>query len=64
MNILNDKINQSGYKKKFIASKLNISIQALSKKLKGLYPFTVDEARILKELLNLTIEEAEKIFFK
>lgn len=61
--LLRQKIDQSGYKLKFIAKKLGISYQALLNKLTGKSEFRISEIQALRELLNLTNAEAEAIFF-
>lgn len=63
LNLLHDEIKSSGVTKQFIARKLGITTQCLSKKLKGESGFKVDEARALSEVLHLTDARRDAIFF-
>lgn len=56
-------INQSGLKKVFIAQSLGLTVQGLSNKLEGCSAFKVDEAKALSDLLHLTGERRDEIFF-
>ena len=47
-----------------IANQLNLDNQQLENKLNGKEEFYLEEMHKLKEILNLTIEEAENLFFK
>ena len=60
---LNREIISRGIKKGYIAKELNLSYTALWNKLTGKYEFTVNEARDIKDILNLTDSEAQAIFF-
>ncbi|MBE5898216.1 MAG: toxin-antitoxin system, antitoxin component, Xre family protein [Lachnospiraceae bacterium] len=60
---LEDKIIQSGLKKKYIAEQLKISIQTLRQKIYNKNDFLVSEASALIEILNIEPEEANEIFF-
>lgn len=62
-NLLRVKIDESGYKLRFVAGKLGITYQGFSKKINNETEFKATEIQILKELLNLTDEERDKIFF-
>lgn len=62
-NMLRAKIDESGYKLRFIAGKLGITYQGFLKKINNETEFKASEIQILKELLNLTEEERNKIFF-
>lgn len=62
-DMLKEKINLSGYKIGFIAEKCGITYQAFLNRMKGEIEFRIDEARALKEILNLTEEETNDIFF-
>lgn len=59
---LNEKIEQKGFKKSFVASQLNITHNSLNYKMKG-GVFKQGEIYKLKKLLNLTPEELNEIFF-
>lgn len=62
-NLLRKKIDESGYKLRFIASKLGITYQGFLKKINNETEFKASEMQILRELLNLTDAEFEQIFF-
>ena len=47
-----------------LANQLNMCNQQLENKLNGKEEFYLDEMHKLKEILHLTIEEAENLFFK
>lgn len=61
-SLLRKKIDESGYKLRFIASKLNITYQGFLKKINNETEFKASEMQILRELLNLTDAEFEQIF--
>ena len=48
---------------KDIAEALEITCDAVQKKIRGVSFFSLEQARILKKLLRLTNEEFEEIFF-
>lgn len=50
---LQEKINESGYKRNYIASRLNINRTTLYRKLKGYTKWTELELKILYELLGI-----------
>lgn len=60
---LRDKIDMSGYKLRFIASKIGITYQAFLKKINNETEFKASEIRVLSSLLGLSVEEKEAIFF-
>lgn len=62
-SLLRKKIDASGYKLRFIASKLGITYQGFLKKINNETEFKASEMQILRELLNLTDAEFEQIFF-
>ncbi len=62
-NLLRVKIDESGYKLRFVAGKLGITYQGFLKKINNETEFKATEIQILKELLNLTDKERDKIFF-
>lgn len=61
--LLREKIDESGYKLRFIAGKLGITYQGFLKKINNETEFKATEIQTLKELLSLTGEERDKIFF-
>ena len=46
-----------------VANHLNISVVTLYRKMNGVSDFTRNEIQLLKELLRLTVKEANQIFF-
>ncbi len=62
-NLLREKIDESGYKLRFIAKKIGITYQGFLKKVNNETEFKASEIQKLKELLNLTDEERDNIFF-
>jgi len=61
--LLREKIDQSGYKLRFIAQKIGITYQGLLKKMTNETEFKASEIQALYVLLNLSKEEREDIFF-
>ena len=61
MNKIETLINEKGFKKSFIAKNLNISVESLRKKLKGLVDFKVSELIKLSDILNLSVESLVQI---
>lgn len=61
--LLAEAIGNSGYKIKYLAEKMEISRQVLSNKIHGRSEFRSDEIVKLSRLLNINIEERERIFF-
>lgn len=47
-----------------LAKKMNIDIKKLNKKLEGKEEFYIEEMRKIKDIFNLDVETADKIFFK
>lgn len=60
---LKKRIEESGLKIEFLASKIGITRAALSMKLNNKSPFKVAEMYKLRELIKLNEIEAKKIFF-
>jgi hypothetical protein len=60
--LFDQKVNESGFKFKYIAKQLGITEYGLIKKRKGVIPFKVNEINILTPLLNLTADERDTIF--
>lgn len=56
-------VHDSGLKLKFIAESLGITPFGLSNKIHNKTEFKATEIRKMKELLNLSNEERDKIFF-
>lgn len=62
-NLLRQKIDESGYKLRFIASKLGITYQGFLKKINNETEFKATEIQTLCELLDIDIQQKEEIFF-
>ena len=63
LNLLEQKITESGLKKMYIAKRIHVSPQAFNNKLRGYREFTVREMQILSTVLNLSDKENIMIFF-
>lgn len=61
--LLREKIDQSGYKLRFIAKKIGITYQGLLNKINNRSEFRANEIQALYDLLGLTEEERVAIFF-
>ena len=61
--LLQEKLNNSGYKMTFVAKGLGITYQALLNKLNNKCEFTAGEIISLGQLLHLTGAEVNRIFF-
>ena len=61
--LLKRKIDDSGYKIIFLADKVGLTPQGFYKKLKDGSDWTFSQVMILQELLRLTKEEIDAIFF-
>ena len=61
--LLKKKIDTSGYKVIFLAEKVGLTPQGFYKKLKDGSEWTFSQVMILKDLLHLTNEEVDSIFF-
>lgn len=62
MNLLNEKIEASGYKREYIAQQLNITRFGLRDKMLNPNRWKASEAATIIKLLNLTEEESQAIF--
>ena len=61
--LLNEYINKSGYKRSYIAEKLDLSAYGFALKCNNESEFKASEIDILCELLNIGIEHRMAIFF-
>lgn len=61
--LLNDKIEQSGYRRRFIAAEINLSYQAFLNKVNNESEFKISEVKGLCSLLKISKTEREQIFF-
>ncbi len=61
--LLRQKIDESGLKMQYIAEKLGMTPQGLYKKLKDESDWFFSQVMILKDLLHLSEEDVNKIFF-
>lgn len=60
---LRDKIDESGYKLRYVAQQLGITYQGFLKKINNESEFKASEIQILFELLRMTEAERDAIFF-
>lgn len=63
MNEIEKLVKTSGLSKSYIARKLGIARQTLLNKLQGNSTFKIGEIAILKDLLNISMDDVNKIFF-
>lgn len=61
--LLREKIDQSGYKLRFVAEKVGVTYQGLLNKINNRSEFRANEIQILYDLLGLSEEERVSIFF-
>lgn len=61
--LLKQKIDRSGYKVIYLAEQVGLTPQGFYKKLKDGSDWTFTQVMILKDLLHLTKEEVNSIFF-
>lgn len=61
--LLRKKLDESGYKLRFVAKQLGITYQGFLKKINNETEFKASEIQALKDFLNLTDEERDMIFF-
>jgi len=61
--LLREKINESGFKLRFIATKLGITYQGFLNKCNNDSEFKASEIQILCKLLSLSLQDKEDIFF-
>lgn len=61
--LLREKIDESGYKLRFIAKQLRITYQGFLNKINNESEFKASEIQILSELLRLSETERDAIFF-
>ena len=60
--LLREKLDESGYKLRFIAKQIGITYQGFLKKINNESEFKASEIKGLQDLLNLTDEIRDKIF--
>lgn len=60
---LDDKIQESGLKKSFIADNCGITYQTFSNKVNGKSEFTASEIKVITKLLGLNAKAMKDIFF-
>lgn len=63
VTLLQNKINASGYKLKFLAEELKITPQTLTNKINNRCDFKSSEICVLIGLLKLTPKDSMRIFF-
>lgn len=59
---LKDEVKKCGYKQQYLASKLGLTPNGLSRKLNGVTEFKASEIEALSDLLHLSSEERNSIF--
>ena len=62
-DLLREKIDQSGYKLRFIAKNIGLTYQGFLNKINNRNEFRANEIQDLYDLLDLTEEERVAIFF-
>lgn len=62
-SLLKSKIERSGLKKNHIAKMLGMSAYGLYKKIEGKNEFKVSEIKSITDILHLSAEERDEIFF-
>lgn len=63
LNLLTEKIEQSGMKRKAIAEKMNLTTAGLANKLKGKRDFNASEINGIANAINLSGDDILRIFF-
>lgn len=61
--LLEEKIRSSGYRLEFLAERAGMSRETLRKKMNNRSFFDTVEIAVLRDMLNLSLEEVERIFF-
>lgn len=61
--LLKERIEKSGYKRSYVASKLGISAYALSLKVNNTTEFKASEINILCDILKIDTKDRMAIFF-
>lgn len=61
--LLRAKIDEHGLKLRFVAAKCGLSYQGFLNKMTNQSEFTAPEMRTLRELLGLSLDEMDAIFF-
>lgn len=61
--LLKEKIKNSGVKVTFLAKQLGITYMAFTNRMNGKVEFRMNEVRKIVEILHLTPEETQTIFF-
>jgi len=61
--LLKQKIKDSGLKINFVAEKVGISYQSFWQKMEGKTKFALEEVQKLCNVLNLSTEDRDQIFF-
>ena len=61
--LLREKIKQSGYRISFIADKMGITYQAFLNKINNESEFKAREIQVLHDILKLSTDERDAIFF-
>ncbi len=61
--MLEEKIANSGYRKRYIAERIGLSYQGFLNKIRNKSEFKAPEIKTLCELLDISSDEKEVIFF-
>ena len=61
--LLDEKIEKSGYKLNYICEKIGISRSGFNLKRSNKRPFRTCEIYVFSDLLNILVEEKQSIFF-
>lgn len=61
--LLKKSIEERGFVNKYIAAKMGVTVETFSRKVNGKSQFKDTEIRCIKEILDLTGEEVNAIFF-
>lgn len=61
--LLKEIVKESGLKKSFIAERMGVSYSSYMRKESGKSPFYADELSVLWDLLRLSSQEVNEIFF-
>lgn len=62
-DLLNERINASGFKRQYIAEQLGITRESLGNKIAGRSEFVASEIKTLCQLLKINNADMKRIFF-
>lgn len=61
--LLKNQIKTNGIKQKYIAEKMGISVQSLTRKLNNSSEFKINEVQTLSNILHMSTDDQIRIFF-